>query len=360
MAITNILPLFLLAASTFVSPAKADGWLIADNPSPIHTGTQPYMRSCLWVITQAFDRYAEVIVSINPNSYLRWGQERCVVEVYNGATTTKFMTGGQMADALIQTMITTSSTYGYGGVAWHKDGQPYFTVAHSKFFGGNIGQPERRDTDKMRVSSKGVPLETLDLDSKTRDFVEHLRSIDFNALEQMEEPHPKIPDEFTRRSATTDLGKRGKKTMSDCRDTRLKSGATERECTCLDPSAGSIVGRYIVECSGQRSESSQWTLQAFYDAVGALRSNIISLAQADWPDDVVTVAPTTKKGGTLFIPAFDQIRPSAASAECCEALLQNMVASYGFANNMCHCEKPYPQNEWHMLISDAIYLSVGA
>jgi hypothetical protein len=266
--------------------------------------------------------------------------------------------------------VATSSTYSYGGLAWHKDGQPHFTVAHSDYFGGNVGQPERRAVNGTPSSPSGlVPLDTLDLDSDTRAFVDRLRSIDFDALEQqMEARHANILDEAvsdatwsraSRRSASTNLEKRGAKTLRGCTDSDLRGGATERECTCINAGT-SITGVFVVECSGLGSQSPLWTLQAFYDALGALRANIVNLNLDGWPDDISTVAPSSNKGGILFTPALNHIRPSSDSAECCEALLKNMVQSYGFANNMCHCEKKYPRNDWHMLLSDAVLLGVGA
>ncbi|KAH7041395.1 uncharacterized protein B0I36DRAFT_345004 [Microdochium trichocladiopsis] len=322
------------------------------------------LRTCLWVITQAFNGWQESIVTVAPWQYLRWGQETCVVQVVNNQPSAFNVLGGDLAQGFTEMLTVAAASR-----------PPTFLVAHSDRFGGNVGFAQKRGADGASGEFE-LPPNVTAADPAENEFAAHVSGIDFEALWTAAEaaasdaaaheddglverdgPSSTKWDNSNGGSISEEnigngnsdipepgISKRARYSLSGCNTVTLNTnGDKSRECKCTSFQSG-LVGRFQVRCNANKSVHGDWTKQKIYNAIGSLRSQIYQVynltANTQWPPNVVTVTGKLNEGAVLFVPwrNAEDNRPSRDGASCCERLTTQLAGEFGWAPTACTCD----------------------
>ncbi len=168
------------ALSYFASSAAAL-WAIK-NPVSVTGHVSPQLRSCLWVTTQAFKGWSTRTITVSPFNFIRWGQSGCVIDINNGYSFDFLVSGADLAQGFAQLTVVAGSSSPFGVRSTWDGAYPYspvLTLAHSNYFGGNLGNVITRDVgeDPGFNGTRSTPA-----DPATNEFAAHLASLDFDAM----------------------------------------------------------------------------------------------------------------------------------------------------------------------------------
>ncbi|KAH7205776.1 hypothetical protein BKA60DRAFT_611754 [Fusarium oxysporum] len=286
----------LILIIAFISPvAHAQlGWLVHD---PFSGGGGPAFnpRSCVWVATQAFAGWGSRTVTVTAHNYIRWGQTGCVLQIANTSPTSFRVQGGRSLQNII------------------------IMVAHAKFFGGNVGNPVKRDTERLNDNLTAA-------DPAGNDVAAHVADLDFNnepkelldtkfmdfAVKPREESH------VAARSESKDLylaRRQIRWVLQGCVRSREGDKAPKafvEECTCAEQNGAQeyYVGDFTITCNGENAATATWGRGPLFNALG----------------NVVTVN-SNSLGTVLFTPVGGGwgSRPSTAEARCLQEAIHHLI-----------------------------------
>ncbi|RKL30068.1 hypothetical protein BFJ70_g10364 [Fusarium oxysporum] len=239
-------------------------------------------------------------------------------------------------------------------------------VAHAKFFGGNVGNPVKRDTDRLNDNLTAA-------DPADNDFAAHVADLDFNnepkelldtkfmdfAVKPREESH------VSARSESKDLylaRRQIRWVLRGCvrsREGEKAPNAFVEECTCAEQNGAQeyYVGDFTITYNGENAATATWGRVPLFNALGNLVSRIQSLNTNGW-GNVVTVN-SNGLGTVLFTPVGGGCgsRPSTAEARCYQEAIHHLI-NEGYTGpafpGQRNCDGGFTNDDWQMLVSNPI------
>ncbi|RKK68359.1 hypothetical protein BFJ69_g13701 [Fusarium oxysporum] len=192
-------------------------------------------------------------------------------------------------------------------------------VAHAKSFGGNVGNPVKRDTERLNDNLTAA-------DPAGNDVAAHVADLDFNnkpkelldtkfmdfAVKPREESH------VAARSESKDLylaRRQIRWVLQGCVRSREGDKAPKafvEECTCAEQNGAQeyYVGDFTITCNGENAATATWGRGPLFNALG----------------NVVTVN-SNSLGTVLFTPVGGGwgSRPSTAEARCLQEAIHHLI-----------------------------------
>ncbi|KAJ9415769.1 hypothetical protein QL093DRAFT_2592731 [Fusarium oxysporum] len=264
------------------SPTHSLSWLVHD---PFSGGGGPAFnpRSCVWVATQAFAGWGSRKVTVTAHNYIRWGQTGCVLQIANTFPTSFSVQGGRSLQNII------------------------IMVAHAKFFGGNVGSPVKRDTDRLNDNLTTA-------DPADNDFAAHVADLDFK-IEPKELLDTKFMDFAVKPREESHVAARSE--SKDLYLARRQIRWVLRGCV-RSRKGDKAPNAFVEECTCEEQNGAQ----EYYMVGGGWGS-----------------------------------RPSTAEARGCQEAIHHVIYE-GYTGpvfpGQCNCDGGFTNDDWQMLVSNPI------